>query len=316
MGSGRKAASAGSVVSVNVSTEKGTGKTPVERVVLTDTGVEGDAHAGRWHRQVSLLGQEAIDEFVRATGRATSPGEFAENITLRGLDLGGVAVLDRLRVGPCELEVTQIGKRCHGDSCAIFREVGQCVMPKQGVFARVRAGGQVRPGDPAEHLPRPLRVRVLTMSDRAAAGQYEDRSGPLAQQKVEEHFAPTRWHVRVERAILPDEAAALAAALTEAIGAGVDVVFVLGGTGIGPRDVSPEVVSARCEKHLPGVMEAIRVKYGRENPRAWLSRSVAGTAGTTQLYALPGSPRAVAEYLDEILKVLAHAIVMLHGIGH
>lgn len=313
---GQAACVAGRVVSVNVSRVKGTRKMPATQIVLDDRGVAGDAHAGLWHRQVSLLGQEAIEEFVRVNGRTIEAGEFGENITLDGLDMERAVVLDRIHVGECELEVTQVGKHCHGQGCEIFQQVGKCIMPKQGLFCRVIRSGVVKAGDVAKHIARPLRVAIITMSDRASAGEYKDRSGPVARAMLEEHFAKTRWRLVVKQAILPDEAAPLALALRDAIDAGVDVVFTLGGTGIGPRDVTSDVVAAQCEKMLPGVMEAIRAKYGAENPMALLSRSVAGVAKMTQLYALPGSPNAVSEYLTEVLKVLEHAILMLHGIGH
>jgi len=92
----------------------------------------------------------------------------------------------------------------------------------------------------------------------------------------------------------------------------VDVVFTTGGTGIGPRDITPETVAALCERLIPGIMEHVRAKHGQQNPRARLSRSIAGVAGKTQIYTLPGSVRAVEEYLEEILKTLEHVVYMLH----
>ncbi len=94
----------------------------------------------------------------------------------------------------------------------------------------------------------------------------------------------------------------------------VDMIFTVGGTGLGPRDITPETVASVCEKMVPGVMENIRVKFGSEKPNALLSRGIAGIAGRTQLYALPGSVRAVEEYLGEILKTMEHAIFMMHGL--
>ena len=134
------------VVSVNVSKAKGTVKAPAGRVELNSGGIVGDAHAGVWHRQVSLLGQASIDRFSAEVGRAVKPGEFAENLTVRGVDLAGAAVLDRFQIGDVELEVTQIGKECH-KKCAIYYLAGDCIMPKEGIFARVLKGGIIRPGD-------------------------------------------------------------------------------------------------------------------------------------------------------------------------
>jgi molybdenum cofactor synthesis domain-containing protein len=304
----------GEIVSVNISEKKGTVKKPVTEIVIDERGIVGDAHAAVWHRQVSLLSQESIDRFAAMMERSILPGEFAENLAVRGFSLRDAAVLDRFVIGEVELELTQIGKECHGDSCAIFREVGKCVMPKEGVFCRVVRGGTVRAGDTVEHIPRPLRILVVTLSDRAHAGEYADRSGPRAQQLLEEFFEAKRWHRSIERALLPDDAEQLRATLEEALQGKTDVIFTLGGTGVGPRDIAPETVTALCDKLIPGIMENIRAKYGVDKPSVFLSRSVAAVCGTTQVYTLPGSVRAVEEYLAEILKTLEHMIYMIHGL--
>lgn len=304
----------GVVVSVNISKQKGTIKEAVSQISVDQYGIAGDAHAGRWHRQISLLAKEDIDFFVKEMGRDIAAGEFAENITVKGVDLGNVAVLDKFRIGEVELEATQIGKHCHGDGCAIYREVGKCVMPKKGIFCRVITAGTIKPDDVVEHIQRPLRILILTLSDRAFSGEYTDRSGPRAKQIIEEHFAETRWHCQIDNIVLADDADRLGEELTKAKNDEVDVVFTLGGTGIGPRDITPETVTAVCDKIIPGVMENIRVKYGAGKPSALLSRSVAAIAGRTQIYALPGSVRAAEEYLAEILKILEHAVFMVHGL--
>jgi molybdopterin adenylyltransferase len=306
------------VVSVNVSEKKGTPKKPVVEILLNDLGVEGDAHAGPWHRQVSLLSHESIERFAAHAGRSFSPGDFAENVTVHGIDLAHVALLDLFRIGDsAELEVTQIGKECHGDGCAIFQEVGRCAMPKEGVFCRVLRGGSVRPGDPVEFLPKTLRIHIVTLSDRAFRGEYEDNSGPRAKELLEAFFSADRRDARppqITAAILPDDADLLRENLRSACQSGVDVIITTGGTGVGPRDCAPETVASLCDKIIPGIMDHIRLKFGAHNPNALLSRSIAGVAGETLIYALPGSPRAVEEYLGEILQTLEHLIYMVHGL--
>ena len=137
---------AGSIVAVCVSKSKGEKKTPVEKVHLRESyGIIGDGHSGDWHRQVSLLAQESIDK-MRNMGLDVGPGDFAENITTRGIDLVNLPLGTRLGIGPVELEISQIGKVCH-TRCAIYHQAGDCVMPKEGVFAVVRSGGVVRPQD-------------------------------------------------------------------------------------------------------------------------------------------------------------------------
>ena len=139
----------GQVVAVCISENKGERKTPVQAVELRENhGIVGDAHAGDWHRQVSLLASESIAK-MRSLGLDVDSGDFAENITTSGIELVTLPIGTRLRVGETELEVTQIGKECH-TRCAIYYQAGDCVMPKEGIFARVITGGMVRPGDRVE----------------------------------------------------------------------------------------------------------------------------------------------------------------------
>ena len=135
------------VLAVSISKTKGVKKTNVDSArLLTGHGLEGDAHAGDWHRQVSLLAQESIDK-MKALGAGVSAGDFAENITTQGLELPTLAVGTRLAIGPdAVLELTQIGKECHR-GCAIMQAVGTCVMPTEGVFFKVLRDGEVKPGD-------------------------------------------------------------------------------------------------------------------------------------------------------------------------
>jgi len=136
----------GRIVAVSVSEAKGEKKSPKPAVHLRENyGIIGDAHAGAWHRQVSLLAQESIQK-MRQLGLSVGPGDFAENLTTSGIDLVGLPVGSRLAVGPVEMEITQIGKVCH-TRCAIYYLAGDCVMPKEGVFAKVVSGGVIRPGD-------------------------------------------------------------------------------------------------------------------------------------------------------------------------
>ncbi|WP_302662878.1 MOSC domain-containing protein [uncultured Dysosmobacter sp.] len=140
------------VVSVNISEKKGTLKKPVPEIELKlRHGIVGDAHAGDWHRQISLLAEESIDTMRLRSPIALDPGVFAENINTEGIDLKSLPVGTHLRIGETEVEVTQIGKECHND-CAIKKAVGKCVMPTEGIFAIVVKEGTVRAGDEIEVL--------------------------------------------------------------------------------------------------------------------------------------------------------------------
>ncbi len=139
------------VIAVSISEQKGQRKTPVTAVQLQEGhGIVGDAHAGSWHRQVSLLATESIAK-MRAMGLDVDSGDFAENITTRGLDLVNLPIGTRLAVGEAILQVTQIGKECH-TRCAIYYQAGDCVMPREGIFARVLKGGTISPGSRLERL--------------------------------------------------------------------------------------------------------------------------------------------------------------------
>lgn len=302
------------ILSVNISEKKGTIKYPVGSIHLTNLGVEHDAHSGPWNRQVSLLGTESIRKFEKKTGRKIIPGEFAENITTEGADLWKMKPLDRLRCGETELEVTQIGKECHGNSCAIFKEVGDCVMPKEGIFCRVISPGIIRPGDIFEYHPKVFSVRIITLSDRASQGEYEDRSGPRIREIIEEHFKNLNSLINIQYSLIPDDPGQLKDLLQKSRDENTDLIFTTGGTGIGPKDFTPDVVRPFLDKEIPGIMEMIRIKYGKENPNALTSRSIAGVMQQCLVFTLPGSMKAVNEYLNEILPAVNHLIVMLHGI--
>lgn len=306
------------VVSLNISEEKGTIKTPRKEIELNELGIVGDAHAGTWHRQVSMLAQEDVDNFshLDADNREFKPGEFAENLTTRGIDYKKVAILDRFKIGDTELEVTQIGKKCHGDGCAIYVEVGKCVMPKAGIFTRVIRSGKIKENDEIEYIQRPLKIKVITLSDRASAGEYEDQSGPAIKNLLTEHFVSSRWHPEFHYSLMPDNEEILLAELQKSVKDEIDILFTTGGTGIGPRDITPDVIEKFSDKLIPGVMDYIRIKYGESIPSALLSRSVTAVKGNMLIYSLPGSVKAVKEYTTEIIKSLEHAILMIHGLGH
>ena len=143
------------IVSINISKRKGEPKVPVPQAQVRENyGLEGDVHAGPWHRQVSLLAQESIDRMIALGASDLTPGDFAENITTQGITLHTLPVGTRLRLGTCEAEVTQIGKQCH-QHCAIFQKLGTCIMPREGIFVRILKGGDLHPGDSVDILSKP-----------------------------------------------------------------------------------------------------------------------------------------------------------------
>ena len=155
---------------------------------------------------------------------------------------------------------------------------------------------------------------VITLSDRASSGEYEDVSGPRITELLETHFQMANRQSLIINRLIPDDPHKLEELLNKAKEELVDIVITTGGTGIGPRDFTPDVVKSVLDKEIPGIMEMIRMKYGAEKPAALTSRSVAGVMGKSLVFTLPGSVRAVNEYMAEICKSLMHLVYMLHGL--
>ena len=302
------------ILSVNISKERGTVKTPVDEINLNSLGVEGDAHRGNWGRMLSLLAIESHDKVKHLIKRKLKFGEFAENITTKGLLLSETNLLDILKNDNVELLVSQIGKEGLGDSLPIFKEIGFNIMPKEGIYTRVIKGGILKAGDFLEYHPKIHKIHVITLSDRAFKGEYEDRSGPAVEEQVKNFFANDNRKCDIQRTIIPDDPAALEALIAHSVNAAFDAIITTGGTGVGERDITPETVLPMLDKEVPGIMDMIRLKYAQKNPQVLLSRSIAGVTGKTQIYCLPGSVKACKEYLDEILIVYHHLLLMLYNI--
>ncbi len=301
----------GRVLSVNVSADKGVQKKPVESVTLVvDHGIQDDAHAGPWHRQVSLLADESAGR-MRAAGADVVCGDFGENLTTEGLRVSDLPVGARLRLGPALVQVTQIGKECHAH-CAIYHQVGDCVMPREGIFVRVLEGGEVRPGDEIRVEKKSLiHAAVLTASDKGARGERTDASGDALEEALRELGVAA-----VERALVPDEADAIAAELRRwADETPVNLVLTTGGTGMTSRDVTPEATLAVLDRQAPGFAEAMRAGSLLTTPHAMLSRAVSGIRGKTLIINMPGSPRACREQFVMIAAALPHGVEKLLDLG-
>lgn len=302
----------GKVIAICTSPARGTQKHQVPAARFTvEWGIEGDAHGGNWHRQVSLLSADKIAAF-NARGANVQPGAFGENLVVEGFDFRALPVGTLLRCGDVLLEMTQIGKECHSH-CEIYKRMGECIMPTQGVFARVLEPGEIRVGDEMEIQPRteprPWQAAVITLSDKGARGERRDESGPA----IAKRLAEAGYEV-VEQLLLADEAAPLKAQLMRlADQRQLDLILTTGGTGFGPRDITPEATLAVAHRNAPGIAEAMRAASLAITPRAMLSRAASVIRGKTLIINLPGSPKACMECMDVFLDTIPHAMGLLRG---
>jgi molybdenum cofactor synthesis domain-containing protein len=306
---------AGRIKALCTSERKGERKKP-QRIAhfIVEHGIEGDAHAGPWHRQVSLLAEEDVQTIREGGLPNVAHGDFAENVVVSGVPLHTLGLGSRLRLGDhVLLSVTQIGKVCH-TRCRVYEITGDCIMPRLGLFARVVQGGAVRVGNAVsvEHaVPRDAyQTVVLTISDRCSRGEAEDTAGPAVARLVEKKLGAHTYRIEV----LPDEREAVSERLKHYCGGhSIDLVLTVGGTGFSPRDVTPEATRAVVERLTPGLDEAMRAASLASTPHAMLSRSVSGVRGSTLIVNLPGSERGAVENLSVILRALPHGLEKLRG---
>ena len=298
------------VLAVCISEKKGTPKRNVGRAeFVPDHGIKDDAHAGPGIRQVSLISHQKIEDF-RARGAKVDDGAFGENLVVDGIDFRKLPVGTCLSCNDVLLEITKIGKECHS-RCAIFDTMGDCIMPREGVFARVVRGGLINVGDEmsvsAHATQAPYRVWIITSSDKGFKGEREDLSGHLIRE-----LAAAKGYEVAGYTLLPDEQTELENEMRRICDQGlVELILTTGGTGFAKRDCMPEATMAVAQRLAPGIAEAIRAKSMTITKRAMLSRAVSAIRGNTLIINLPGSPKAVRESLELLLPELSHGLDIL-----
>jgi molybdenum cofactor synthesis domain-containing protein len=299
----------GKVLAVCASPGKGTAKRDVGKAeLIAGHGIASDAHADPWHRQVSLLSFNKIEDF-RAKGAVVENGAFGENLVVEGIDFRKLPVGTVLECAGALLEITQIGKECHGH-CAIYEAMGDCIMPREGAFAKVLRGGFISAGDEMKTVKKenvPYKVWVITASDKGSRGEREDLSGPLIR-----GIAAEAGYIEAGRTLLSDDQPALERELKRICDEGLaELILTTGGTGFSPRDCAPEATAAVAERLAPGIAEAMRAGSMAVTKRAMLSRAVAAIRKSTLIINLPGSPKAAKENLELVLPELRHGLDIL-----
>lgn len=302
----------GIIKGICISEKRGTKKHIIKEAnFIENWGIENDAHAGNWHRQVSLLSFDKIEVF-REKGADVSLGDFGENLIVEGFDFKKLPVGTRFYCGEVILEMTQVGKECHSH-CEIYKTMGDCIMPREGVFAKVVQGGKIKAGDEMTmELPpidSKLTAAVITLSDKGFKGERIDESGPAIVAMLKE-----AGYEIVETIILPDEQKQIERNLIRLSDQRqVNLILTTGGTGFSKRDCTPEATMAVATRNAPGIAEAIR--YGSMNitKRAMLGRGSSVIRNETIIVNLPGSKKAVVESLRFIIDELEHGIKILKG---
>ncbi|MDR0503511.1 MAG: MOSC domain-containing protein [Treponema sp.] len=323
----------GKVLAVCTSAEKGTPKSSVGKAeFIAGHGIKGDAHAGNWHRQVSLISHQKIEDFrAKAADPAAAfpapiqDGAFGENLVVDGIDFRSLPAGTLLECNDVVLEITQIGKECHNQNagsrgadaagCAVYKAMGDCIMPREGVFAKVLTGGFICAGDEMnirENIKQredKYRVWIITASDRGAAGEREDLSG-----KEIRKIAVKNGYDICGYTLLSDDREDLEGELKRVCDRGLaDLILTTGGTGFSPRDCMPEATASVAHRLAPGIAEAMRAAGMTVTKRAMLSRAIAAIRGNTLIINLPGSPKAAQENLEFIIDELRHGLDILTG---
>lgn len=260
---------------------------------------------------MSLLSLDKINAF-REKGAEVTFGDFGENLIVEGFDFRNLPVGTRFRIGEAELLMTQIGKECH-THCAIYKTMGDCIMPREGVFAVVTKPGKIRVGDLVECLgtdpDRSLTAAVITLSDKGSRGEREDKSGPAIVEILEEN-----GYQIIETLLLPDRQALIEKELIRLSDQRqVNLIVTTGGTGFAESDCTPEATLHVATRNAPGIAEAIRAGSMQITRRAMLSREASVIRNKTLIVNLPGSPKAVKESLGFVVDQLEHGIKILTG---
>ena len=246
----------GKVIAVCTSDRKGIQKKDVGTAHFSaEWGIDGDAHAGKWHRQISLLSADKIEAFNKR-GANVIPGAFGENLVVEGFDFRALPVGTLLRCNDVLLEMTQIGKECHSH-CEIYKKMGDCIMPREGVFARVLEPGTISVGDEMTIVPReghfPWQAAVITLSDKGAAGERKDESGPAIAQRLRD-----AGYAVVEEVLIPDDERILKQQLMRLCDQRqLDLILTTGGTG----SAAQEAIRAAADNAAPSITaSAVRGK--------------------------------------------------------
>ncbi|MFA8451337.1 MAG: molybdopterin-binding protein [Bacteroidales bacterium] len=303
-----------SVVSVNLSEEPITTKIPVEQIEINDNGTLINDKSCAKNQQFCILPEEEILNFNHDTDQSVKYGFLGEHFTVKGLDFDDLAPFDRIQIGEAIFEITKLATHRDPGDDNMMEYYGSYKLPKGSALVRVVKGGKIRAGMAVEVKPKIFRAWVITLSDRISRGDMQDFHGPKIKNLLSEFFIENNWKSNVELKVMADDCDSLRFILRRAREEGIDLVITLGGTGVGPRDITPDVVSSMMDKIIPGIMEHLRISFGKKDINALLSRGIAGITGNTFVITLPGSVSTLNDYVLELLRILKHLFFMQKGL--
>ncbi len=301
----------GKVLAVCTSEKKGLQKHDVHSAHFeTEWGIDGDAHAGKWHRQISLLSADKIEAFNQK-GANVIPGAFGENLVVDGFDFRALPVGTLLRCGDVLLEMTQIGKECHSH-CEIYKKMGDCIMPREGVFARVLEPGTITVGDEMVIVPReghfPWQAAVISLSANSDSKCDNDLGTAISNRLTKSGYTV------LEDLVVPKDARVLKQQIIRLCDQRqLDLILTTGGISCSKDDFTPEATLAVADKNVPGISEAIRSAAVQVCDKAMISHSASVIRGKTLIINLPDNLQACMDTMDVFMDTIPQAMAQLRG---
>jgi MOSC domain-containing protein YiiM len=287
------------VKSVNTSAEKGILKNPVEFIELNETGIVGDVHAGKWHRQVSLLAYESIKKAELVSGIKFPFGAFAENITTSGIEINKAGILDRFENENIILEVTQIGKKCH-NKCEIGRQMGNCIMPAEGIFCRVIKGGIIYPGDIIMWKKKIFQVKIIALvdSDKDDFSNYFQLIKIV--QKIRTFFNDIDRDVNIKTEIVQNSAHKFVKTIENIISGDMDVIVTSDFSCKSVNNILAKKIHDYFKACYTDIIEMLFIKNHQNNSNNYLNCGSIGALNKIVLFNLPIHPDSIDKCINEV----------------
>ena len=304
------------VLALNAYNEKYNERTNIDEIRVTQNGIDIDfENIDKNLCEIVLMSQNIIvmaKEGNDLVFQIYRPTKSIENNCYNTVPIN---LLDIISINGAEMEVTKHGGKYTEREHKYFPPKDN-ILKKEEFFLSVKKEGIIKKSNTLIHIPRIFHFKIITIVNQPINSEYIDFSGCEIKSILEMYFRNVNRQINIDYNIISAKEDLLKQELEEALDQEYDVIFTIGGTGVGPGDITFDVVNNMCDKVLPGIMEFIRVKYGQNNSHALLSRSIAGIIKNTVIYTIPGSKKAVIEYMQVILDTMEHLIYVMNGLSH